>query len=413
MSLLNEARAFLDGLKGAKWDAFREGFQALPEALAKVVAKMKYDDDRVRLDQYFVPENAGKVWDECLSPSGLYKLKVTSYSTTKGGWSYTQGLVFKQGSDQPIFEVRRNYSAFPFSWVENHQNGHAYLICGEDYQGQTVLELDTGERRDFVPTEEFLGHGFCWSSHDFNAGSSTLTVAGCHWACPYEYRFYDFSDPMGQGWPQLELVGKNEDSEGYLDADNKEPTFEADGTIVWYQTKYGEPGEDDDYESKDDEGNPRKQRIVSTRTFKREGLKLIETAEWVAEDEQQHRAEQAEGRRRWDEWCDTYRKTDPLYLRVRELSKEAPFKPSQYFSSGVTHDKWCPDFKVQETRVSQEILSTDDHRVEIEIAAKTGPVKLILVDRKENKSESQFFMEHTVESIDQAFAAARRYLGAS
>jgi hypothetical protein len=216
---------------------------------------------------------------------------------------------------------------------------------------------------------------------------------------------------MNKGWPLLEIVPQDEENgEAYLDTDHKTPTFEPDGTIVWYQTKYGESGEDDFYDNEDDDGNPRKQRTTATRTFKREGLKLVEIASWVSEDEKAYRAKQEEGRRKWDEWRENYRKSDPLYLRVRELSQEAPFKPAQYFSSGVTHDKWCPDFKEQETRVCQEVLCTDTHRVEIEIAAKTGPVKLILVDRKKDKSQNLFFMEHSVESVDKAFAAAREFL---
>ena len=139
---------------------------------------------------------------EILSPSGRYKLIVSSIETKPGCWNYTLGKVFAVGSDTPIAEIRRNYSSFPRTWVEGHANGHDYLVGGEDYQGQTVIELDTGKRRDFLPPEAAQGHGFCWAGAVYDVASKLLIIEGCFWACPYEFRFYDFSDPMS-GWPQL------------------------------------------------------------------------------------------------------------------------------------------------------------------------------------------------------------------
>lgn len=403
MNLLEQAKELYERLKGTSREESKTVLESVSEALQAAYRAF-------RKDRMYDPENA-QGSKEHLSPSGKYKLVVTSFTSGPGTWNVTEGKVFRIDSDQPIASIRRNYSSFPYLFIEQHANGHDYLIGGSNYQGQTVIELDTGIKRELFPEEAKQGHGFCWASYIYHVETQLLLVDGCFWACPYEYRFYDFSDPMNKGWPLLEIVPQDEeDGEAYLDADRQAPTFEPDGTIVWYQTKYGKPGDEDDYEPEDDDGNPREQRIVATRTFKREGLKLIEIAEWVAEDEQKHRAEQAEGRRKWDEWCNTYKTTDPLYLRVRELSKEAPFKPSQYFGSGVTHDSWCPDFKVQETRVCQDVLENDTHRIAIEIAAKTGPVKLVLTDLKAHKSENLFFMDHTVESVDKAFAAARDYL---
>lgn len=406
MNLLEQAKALYKRLKGVSQDESKTVLEGVSEALREAY-------EAFRKDRMYDQENA-QGSKEYLSPSGRYKLVVTSYTSGPGTWNVTEGKIFRVDSDQPIASIRRNYSSFPHLFIEQHANGHSYFVGGEDYQGQTVVELDTGIKRGLLPEEAKQGHGFCWGRYTYHSEAKLLLVYGCFWACPYEYRFYDFSDPMNQGWPLLEIIPQDEeDGESYLDADPKSPTFESDGTIVWYQTKYVKPDDEDQSDEEDDDGNKRDQRIVATRTFKREGQKLVEIANWVSDAEKESRAQHAEGQRKWDEWCDTYRKTDPLYLRVRELSKETPFKPAQYFSSGITHNNWCPDFKVQETRVCQEVLCTDKHRVEIEIAAKTGPVKLILVDRKANKTESLFFMNHTVESVDQAFSAARQFLGRS
>src|SRR6185312_13000866 len=96
---------------------------------------------------------------------------------------------------------------FVFSFVEDHPNGHPYLVTGADYQGQTVIELDTGRRRDFIPDAAKDGVGFCWTDHRFDPSTQLLIVEGCIWAAPFEYRFYDFSDPMEKGWPELEFEG--------------------------------------------------------------------------------------------------------------------------------------------------------------------------------------------------------------
>ena len=54
--------------------------------------------------------------------------------------------------------------------------------------------MDPGdaERRDeidgyFTPESEVAAY--------LSPDGHTLAVDGCHWACPYEYRFFDFTDP--------------------------------------------------------------------------------------------------------------------------------------------------------------------------------------------------------------------------
>lgn len=84
------------------------------------------------------------------SPSGQYQLEVTSYSTGPNTWSYSRGRVIAKSAGRVIAQVDRNFDMFPFSWCEAHANGHSYLVCGEDYQCQTVIELDTGRRVDHV-----------------------------------------------------------------------------------------------------------------------------------------------------------------------------------------------------------------------------------------------------------------------
>lgn len=406
MNLLEEAEALYARVRDMDWQERRDAIKAVPE----VIAEAYYN---YRKERMYDPGNAQPNPKEVLSPSGKYKLVVTSFTSGPGTWNVTEGKVFKVDSDTPITSIRRNYSAFPYCFVEGHANGHDYLVGGSDYQGQTVIELDTGKRRELLPEEAKEGNGFCWGSYSYNVETQLLVVDGCYWACPYEFRFYDFSDPMN-GWPLLEyLPADEEDGEAYVESDHKDPTFEEDGTIITYQTKYGEPSDEDqsDDEDEDENGNvvKRRQRVVATRTWKRDGLKLKEVSFWVDAEEQAERDRRAASHLKWEEDLKNYKATDPLYLKMKELSAQEPFKPADYMSVGQTHDKWCPDFKESEQRMCLTIHSAGTFRIEMEIAAKTGPVKLVMSNSKE-KSVERFFMEHSVASVEQAFAVAREFL---
>lgn len=151
------------------------------------------------------------------SPSGRYRLEVARLSTGPNTWEYSRGRVLALPEGRLLSQVDRNYGAFPFSWCEVHPSGHAFLVCGEDYQGQTVIELDTGRRVDFVPPGTREGVAFCWAAHYPSPDGSLLFVDGCVWACPYELVLYDFSRPMElpyrelRRWPVWEVRGFQSD----------------------------------------------------------------------------------------------------------------------------------------------------------------------------------------------------------
>lgn len=130
---------------------------------------------------------------EHASPSGRYRLVVTTYPTRPGCWTYSRGKVYV--GDTLIADVTRNYHGFEFAWVEGHPRGD-FLLCGADYQGQTVIELPSGKRHDYLPPEAKQGAGFCWVGAEPSPDFKYLAVEGCLWACPYETRLYNFSDPM-------------------------------------------------------------------------------------------------------------------------------------------------------------------------------------------------------------------------
>ncbi|WP_437310933.1 hypothetical protein [Sorangium sp. So ce388] len=344
---------------------------------------------------FFRPENEREgSRRDFLSPTGKYRLEVSSFSIGRGAWDYAQGKVYRTGSDAPVAVVQRNHDSFPFLFVEEHPNGHDYLVCGEDYQGQSVVELDTGKRRDHLPDEANEGIGFCWVDMRFEASAAVLVVEGCIWACPYEFRFFDFSDPMS-GWPEIE-------SATMIDADRRPPTFSDDGEIICYQSASVDATEADASAASIAEAP-----IVATQTFRRDGLKLVLQSEWVSEKEQARRKAQEEGRKRYEAWLAGFRANDPLYLTfVRALSDPA-FSPEDHDGIGVTYDGWCPDYKARERRITRRIVKkgTSGYTVDLEWGAETGPVKLV-VYKDGHHAENRFF-EHSVAGMRDALAHAK------
>lgn len=324
-------------------------------------------------DSYYKPEN--KIGESIThtSPSCKYRLEISTYSTGSGTWKYTQGCVYdSQGT--LLAEVRRNYHSFPFLFVEGHPNGD-FLICGEDYQSPTVVDLTTKEAKTFK------GDPFCWAEYKYHSETKTVLVSGCYWAAPYEYRFYDFSDPMGKG-PTLLDAGEHS-----FNNDIRWPQINSDGTIVVSTSE------------EDVEENP---PVVAITTFKREGLQLILTEEWVSEEEQERRRKAAIAEeKRLQFWKDFYAK-DPLYLVHLECLKDKVFSPLETHSIGWTYEGWCP-VKLEEERFIKRVVSTKNLKAEIEWAVLTGPVK-VTVTYKDSSVESKLFMEHSPESVKTAYA---------
>lgn len=159
-----------------------------------------YTEKREGIAKIFESSKPGEV-SVVMSPSGKYRLEVSAYETGPNSWSYSRGLVFEGG--ELIAQIDRNYGAFPFSWCEKHLNGHSYLICGEDYQCQTVIELDTRKRMDYIDPRAEAGVAFCWAAHYPSPDGSRLFVDGCYWAAPYDLVLFDFSDPMHLPYPEL------------------------------------------------------------------------------------------------------------------------------------------------------------------------------------------------------------------
>jgi hypothetical protein len=135
-----------------------------------------------------------------LSPSGRYLLHTSVWSGTDGRWSYSRGVVTDSKTQATIADIKRNHAMFWHSWVM--QGESEYLLCGEDYQGYTVIELNAGRSVSTFPEEAFEGQGFCWVNVKPSPDGKTLAVDGCYWACERELVLIDFSMPSKSPLPE-------------------------------------------------------------------------------------------------------------------------------------------------------------------------------------------------------------------
>lgn len=159
---------------------------------------------------------------EKFSPDGRYKLVVKTVTTGENTWSYLEVEVRRTADDVLIGTTTRNYSN-PGIYHFVTQDGVDYLVLSENYHGgYGVMNLLTGEKAVYDPEEEGHPEGtqfWCWAGgvrHDPQA--KQLVIVGCHWACPYEWTTFDFSNPMSPPYPVLsvedEPYEEEEDDEG-------------------------------------------------------------------------------------------------------------------------------------------------------------------------------------------------------
>jgi hypothetical protein len=135
---------------------------------------------------------------ETESPCGRYRTRIDSFKTGSGTWNITRGTVLRNSDDQVIAVVHRNYSSFTHSWVG--QGEKTYLLTGEHYQGQTVVDCETGEVSTTNPDET---DGWCWAEHKPSPNGKIVAVCGCYWGCPYHWQLFDFSNPTATPLPEI------------------------------------------------------------------------------------------------------------------------------------------------------------------------------------------------------------------
>lgn len=289
------------------------------------------------LDAMFAPENDRGAFHTLVSPSRRYQVEIRGFATKPGCWDYTLGAIARAEDGVTIAQIRRNFSDFLACWVTT-PDGREWFVGGASYMGQTVVDLQTGAVYHDPKHPSYEGYEFCWASAQLLADGRTLLVEGCHWACPYEYRLYDFTDPT-KGWPELgcdvglhlggasELVSlpngdvRWEDGEKvYLPTGERESEIEArycarrkerdtpEARDEAYSARFKEIDHDDEAKWK---------RVVDhTIVLRRDGDKMVVVEEQKSEHLVERERRQAEWEAEWTRKRRHWQATDPIYLAL-------------------------------------------------------------------------------------------------
>ncbi len=248
------------------------------------------DERRRKQELFFDDANLQGEPSQVTSPSGRYRLTIRTYRTGPHTWSYARGTVVRIADGTQVCDIKRNLGEFHHSFVT--KDACEYLITGRSYMSQTIVNLDHAVETEPV-ADHYDGAAFCWAACYLSPNGNTLAVDGCIWACPYEVRFFDFSDPT-RGWPALPIVGAEcvEDP-----SDVRKPTWLDARTVECHHA--------------DTAGEPQERTRLERR-----GHEMHVVDHWVSDALQASRAEQARADAALDTWWATFRMTDPMYLRL-------------------------------------------------------------------------------------------------
>lgn len=337
-------------------------------------------------------ENNRNIMCEKISSSGKYRLQISKFETGPGYFAHTQGKVFNEETGNVISVVNRNYGAFPFAFVENHKNGHDYLICGENYQGQTVIELDTGLRKEYLHEDAKQGMGFCFAGMEPNSVGDLLIVDGCYWACPYEVRVYDFSDPLNT-LNEIEYAENNPEFYNFTNA-----SFQEDGNILFECLREIETENDDDditYET------------VQRGVFKVENSQLLLLESWTDPQVIEQRAQAAAANARWKEEVKKFEENNELFLEIKKRF------PDARLSVGYTYADWHPSEKFDEQRAVVELIRTKKKIISIDFGFTSAPIKYECYSPDENGKlthQGARFYDLTLENMKTVLDEAERFI---
>lgn len=156
---------------------------------------------------FFLPENRINLIEGFESPSGRWGVRVERYKTKPGFWDYTKGIIYDKQTGQEVVSAYRNYGTFFHQWIV--KDDHEYLMCSENYMGQSCVDPESKIIVSSHPQSK--ENGFCWSGPwSLSPDGKIIAVCGCYWGAPYEVRFFDFTDPNQLPYEELLIL----DSDG-------------------------------------------------------------------------------------------------------------------------------------------------------------------------------------------------------
>lgn len=185
---------------------------------------------REEITQYFDPTQVVEGSRESShSPSKKFKLDTVQYrlKAPDRNWVITKVKIHDNTKNKFIFEINVDNDRFFHQWLMI--NGSEYLIFAEALcGGQSVIDLNRKIFESFNTQED----GFIWTSFDLSPDNTKLAVIGCVWACPYEIKIYDFSNPLALPLREVSTIELREDEKDIVEwiSDNRIRVENYDGS---------------------------------------------------------------------------------------------------------------------------------------------------------------------------------------
>ena len=148
-----------------------------------------------------------------LSPSENFKLDTVQYKQNPPdrNWIITKVKIHDVKENETIFEFNVDNDSFFHHWLT--RDATEYLIFAETLcGGQSVIDLTHRILESYTTS----GDGFIWTDFYPSPDKTKLAVVGCFWACPYEIKIYDFSNPLALPLPLISTLELNEEEKSEI-----------------------------------------------------------------------------------------------------------------------------------------------------------------------------------------------------
>lgn len=159
------------------------------------------------------------------SPSGKYSIHLTPYRVKDPACPYYCVVELQKNGDGEILgKIVRNEADFPFVFVENWKDGKDYLICAEDYQGFTVINITDKKKYDYIAEKSKRGLAMHITDFYISPDKECLAVEGHIRSKP--------SDVVETDEVHFFRIGNNITEIPYKEVD-KRITFAYDKVVGW------------------------------------------------------------------------------------------------------------------------------------------------------------------------------------
>ena len=158
-----------------------------------------YLEDRIHAGKYKLSAEGKKT-----SHDGKYQFSYQCYSDKDGHYfGYSNNKLIRCSDGKVLMDINRNYPQ-PFCKYFKC-NGDEWVVSGHSYMSPLLVNLTT-EKTYEQHADQYCPSELIWMSVEASPDGQTLLVGGLVWGgAPYEYRFYDFSQP-DQGFRLLPLA---------------------------------------------------------------------------------------------------------------------------------------------------------------------------------------------------------------